>query len=60
MPPIKIEWRNAEGLKQGIVLNRQKENKERDMLVDSLNEATRLLNVSISLLYLNLMVFIDD
>jgi hypothetical protein len=48
VPPIKIEWHDAQGIKQGIVLNKQRENEERDMLVASLNEATRLMNVSVS------------
>ncbi len=56
VPPIKIEWHDAQGIKQGIVLNKQKENEERDMLVASLNEATRLMNVSVSPLCLVIVV----
>jgi hypothetical protein len=56
VPPIKIEWHDAQGIKQGIVLNKQRENEERDMLVASLNEVTRLMNVSVSPLCLVIVV----
>lgn len=46
VPPIKIEWEDAEDKRQGIVLNKQKELEERNALITNLQETTRMMNVS--------------
>lgn len=43
---VKLQWRDSEGRAHGIILNKQREAKERDLLVKSLSEYTKLLNVS--------------
>lgn len=47
-PPILVKWYNQENQPQGIVINKQKEDEVLAMLKKTLNEATRLVNVSIS------------
>lgn len=46
LSPIKIQWHDSEGRAHGIVLNKQKEAEEHDLLVARLSESTRPLNVS--------------
>ncbi|EAZ22882.1 hypothetical protein OsJ_06568 [Oryza sativa Japonica Group] len=41
---VKLQWRDSEGRAHGIILNKQREAKERDLLVKSLSEYTKLLN----------------
>lgn len=46
-PPILVKWWDDEMQPQGIVINKQKEDGEVALLTRTLNQATRLLNVSI-------------
>ena len=46
-PPILVKWWDDEMQPQGIVINKQKEDGEVALLTRTLNQASRLLNVSI-------------
>lgn len=45
-PPVMVKWWDKDNQPQGIVINKQKEDEELMILKKSLNEATRLVNVS--------------
>jgi hypothetical protein len=46
-PPILVKWWDDEMQPQSIVVNKQKEDEEVSLLAKTLNQATRLVNVSI-------------
>lgn len=45
-PPILVKWWNDEMQPHGIVINKQKEDEKVSLLTRTLNQATRLVNVS--------------
>ena len=51
-PPILVRWWDDEMQPHGIVINKQKEDEEVSLLTKTLNQATRLVNVSIPSLIL--------
>lgn len=56
-PPILVKWWNDEMQPHGIVINKQKEDEKVSLLTRTLNQATRLVNVSTlsAVLYIKLI-----